>query len=153
MNQDLSIVTLVLHASLVVQVVIVGLLLTSLASWTVIFGKLFGLRRVRNENEDFEREFWAGKNLNDLYNDAAKRADTAAPIARKVMDAWINGVMPDGSHIGAVATAVDPLFANVESEVRTTLKAAAPPSDVAPVPDDTVPDDTAPVDDDQAGAQ
>ena len=82
MNQDLSIVTLVLQASLVVQIVMVGLLLTSLASWTVIFGKLFGLRRVRNDNEDFEREFWAGKNLNDLYADATKRVDTAAPMER-----------------------------------------------------------------------
>jgi biopolymer transport protein TolQ len=82
MNQDLSIITLVLHASFVVQVVMAGLMLTSLASWTVIFGKLFGLRRVRNENEDFEREFWAGKNLNDLYNDATKRADAGASMER-----------------------------------------------------------------------
>jgi biopolymer transport protein TolQ len=81
MNQDLSIITLVLHASFVVQVVMAGLLLTSLASWTVIFGKLFGLRRVRGENEEFEREFWAGKNLNDLYNDATKRTE-AAPLER-----------------------------------------------------------------------
>jgi biopolymer transport protein TolQ len=81
MNQDLSIVTLVLHASFVVQVVMAGLLLTSLASWTVIFGKLFGLRRVRGENEEIEREFWAGKNLNDLYNDATKRTE-AAPLER-----------------------------------------------------------------------
>ena len=82
MNQDLSIVTLVLHASFVVQVVMAGLLLTSLASWTVIFGKLFGLRRVRNQNEDFEREFWAGKNLNDLYNDATKRPNGGASMER-----------------------------------------------------------------------
>ncbi len=82
MNQDLSIVTLVLHASFVVQIVMAGLLLTSLASWTVIFGKLFGLRRVRGENEDFEREFWAGKNLNDLYAEATKHAESAAPMER-----------------------------------------------------------------------
>ncbi len=50
MNQDLSIFSLVLHASLVVQLVMAGLLITSLASWTVIFGKLFGLRKVRAEN-------------------------------------------------------------------------------------------------------
>ena len=43
MNQDLSIVQLVLHASLVVQLVIAGLLAVSLASWSVIFGKVFGL--------------------------------------------------------------------------------------------------------------
>ena len=47
MNQDFSIVTLVLHASFVVQVVMAGLMLASLASWTVIFGKLFGLRASR----------------------------------------------------------------------------------------------------------
>jgi biopolymer transport protein TolQ len=81
MNQDLSIFTLVTQASLVVQLVMAGLLLASLASWTVIFGKLFGLRKVRAGNEEFEREFWAGKNLNDLYGDAGKRAP-GAPMER-----------------------------------------------------------------------
>ena len=82
MNQDLSIITLVLQASLVVKIVMAGLLLTSLASWTVIFGKLFGLQRVRIDNEEFEREFWAGKNLNDLFADANKRAERSAPMER-----------------------------------------------------------------------
>ena len=36
MNQDLSIVTLVLHASAVVQVVMAGLMLASLSSWTAV---------------------------------------------------------------------------------------------------------------------
>ena len=48
--------TLVLHAGLVVQLVMAGLLLTSLASWTVIFGKVFSLRSLRRGNDDFERE-------------------------------------------------------------------------------------------------
>jgi len=78
MNQDFSILTLVVHASFVVQVVMAGLMLGSLASWTVIFGKLFGLRRVRSGNEEFEREFWAGRNLNDLYTDATKTTDASA---------------------------------------------------------------------------
>ncbi len=81
MNQDFSIVTLVLHASLVVQVVMVGLLLASLASWTVIFGKLFGLRRTKAANDEFEREFWAGRNLNDLYTDATRKVGEA-PMER-----------------------------------------------------------------------
>jgi biopolymer transport protein TolQ len=81
MNQDFSIISLVLHASFVVQLVMAGLLLVSLASWTVIFGKLFGLKKVRTVNEDFEREFWAGKNLNDLFNDAGRRA-VSAPMER-----------------------------------------------------------------------
>jgi biopolymer transport protein TolQ len=84
MNQELSIFTLVTQASFVVQLVMAGLLLASLASWTVIFGKLFGLRRVRNVNEEFEREFWAGRNLNELYADAAKRGTSgkSAPMER-----------------------------------------------------------------------
>ena len=81
MNQDFSIFTLVTQASLVVQLVMAGLMIASLASWTVIFSKLFGLARIRRANEDFEREFWAGKNINELYADAAKRAD-GAPMAR-----------------------------------------------------------------------
>jgi biopolymer transport protein TolQ len=81
MNQDFSILTLVVQASFVVQVVMAGLMVGSLASWTVIFGKLFGLKRVRAMNEEFEREFWAGRNLNELYGDAAKRTD-ASPMER-----------------------------------------------------------------------
>ena len=77
MNQDFSLITLVLHASFVVQLVMAGLLLTSLASWTVIFSKLFGLRRLRAGNDAFEQEFWSGKNLTDLYNAAANHADSA----------------------------------------------------------------------------
>ncbi|MEK8027891.1 MAG: biopolymer transport protein TolQ [Pseudomonadota bacterium] len=84
---DFSLISLVLQASPVVQLVMAGLLLTSLASWAVIFGKLFGLRRLRQGNEDFEREFWSGKNLNDLYSTAAARtsggqAEDSAPMQR-----------------------------------------------------------------------
>ena len=81
MNQEFSILTLVTQASLVVQLVMAGLMIASLASWTVIFGKLFGLKRVRASNEDFERDFWAGKNINDLYADAIKRTD-GSPMER-----------------------------------------------------------------------
>jgi biopolymer transport protein TolQ len=85
MNQDLNILNLVLHASFVVQIVMAGLLITSLISWAVIFGKLFGLKRVRGSNEDFEREFWSGRQLQELYADASKVAPTdrqGAPMER-----------------------------------------------------------------------
>jgi len=81
MNQDFSIFTLVSQASFVVQLVIAGLLVASLASWTVIFGKVFGLRRTRSANEDFERDFWAGKNINELYAEAVKHTD-GSPMER-----------------------------------------------------------------------
>lgn len=81
MNQDLSIVSLVMQASWVVQLVIAGLLLMSLASWAVIFGKLIGISRIRGHNESFEQEFWSGKNLADLYKTASNKVDSA-PMER-----------------------------------------------------------------------
>ena len=81
MNQDLSITALILHASLVVQVVMAGLAVTSLVSWTVIFGKLFGLKKVRGSNEDFEREFWSGRSLTEL-NTAVGQKPNTAPMER-----------------------------------------------------------------------
>jgi biopolymer transport protein TolQ len=81
MNQDFSIISLILHASIVVQLVMAGLLVVSLCSWTVIFSKVFGLSRTRKINDEFERNFWSGSNLNDLYNSASQRVD-GAPLER-----------------------------------------------------------------------
>jgi biopolymer transport protein TolQ len=81
MTQELSFVTLVQQASVVVQVVIAGLAVTSLASWTVIFGKLFGLKRVRSGNEGFEREFWSGRSLTEM-NQAVGSKPHTAPMER-----------------------------------------------------------------------
>ena len=76
MNNDLSIIELVLHASTVVQIVIAGLLLMSLFSWGLIFSKLGSIAKIKRRNDAFETEFWSGKNLNDLYNQAANQAET-----------------------------------------------------------------------------
>ena len=81
MNQDLSIFTLILQASLVVQLVMVALLLVSLASWTVIFSKLISLSKLQAGNEAFEQDFWSGKNLNDLYQSASSKL-TTSPLER-----------------------------------------------------------------------
>ncbi len=81
MTTDLSITTLILQASLVVQLVMAGLVFVSLASWTVIFGKVFGLKRVRRGNEDFEREFWSGKSLTEMNLAVTGKVDTS-PMER-----------------------------------------------------------------------
>ncbi len=84
MTQDLSIFSLVLHASFVVQLVMAGLLVVSLISWTVIFGKVFGLKQVRVRNDEFERDFWSGRNLAELYQAVGGKPTTqrTAPIER-----------------------------------------------------------------------
>ena len=82
MNQDLNILHLVLNASIVVQAVMLLLMLVSISSWAAIFRKLFALKKVKGQNEDFEREFWSGASLNELFNAAVKRASHCGPMER-----------------------------------------------------------------------
>jgi biopolymer transport protein TolQ len=82
MNNDLSILQLVLNASWVVKLVMLLLLGVSIASWAAIFRKLFSIKRVNSLNEDFEREFWSGTSLNDLYASAAQNAKMSGPMER-----------------------------------------------------------------------
>ncbi len=82
MTNNLSIVQLLLHASWVVQAVVALLVLGSIASWAAIFRKLFALKRVNHLNEEFERNFWSGKSLNDLYASAAQNSRLGGPMER-----------------------------------------------------------------------
>ena len=67
MTTDLSILELVLKASLVVQIVMGMLVLVSMYSWTVILYKRSVLKRARKNVNIFEKHFWSGADLSDLY--------------------------------------------------------------------------------------
>ena len=82
MNQDFSIVHLLLNASWVVQAVVLLLLFVSLMSWTAIFRKLLSLSDVQRLNDEFEREFWSGKSLQELFAAAQQNAKLAGPMER-----------------------------------------------------------------------
>ena len=82
MNQDLSIVTLLLHASGVVQAVVALLLVVSIASLAVIFSKSTVLSRVTKENTNFEHAFWSGTSMHDLYNTAIQKTTGSGPMER-----------------------------------------------------------------------
>ncbi|MDO9405675.1 MAG: protein TolQ [Polaromonas sp.] len=82
MNQDLSIVSLLLNASWVVQFVVVLLVGVSIASWAAIFRKIVSLKKVQRLNEEFDREFWSGTSLNDLFAAAAQNAKHSGPMER-----------------------------------------------------------------------
>lgn len=69
-TQDLSFLSLISNASLLVQLVMALLLLVSIMSWTYIFRKMFAIRSAQTQTEDFERAFWSGGNLNALYEEA-----------------------------------------------------------------------------------
>lgn len=82
MSQDLDIIHLFIHASWVVKIVVLLLLGVSVASWAAIFRKIFSLKKVNSLNEVFERDFWSGKSLNELFAAASQNAMLSGPMER-----------------------------------------------------------------------
>ncbi len=74
-SADLSIITLVMNASVVVKCVMGILLIASLSSWATIFSKMLVLSRSRRQTDDFEKRFWSGLDLAKLYETASTRPE------------------------------------------------------------------------------
>ena len=70
-THDLTVIAMIMNASIVVKVVMGILAFASMLSWTYIFMKLFAIRRARSQADAFEREFWSGSDLVGLYQRAA----------------------------------------------------------------------------------
>jgi biopolymer transport protein TolQ len=75
-SNDLSIFSLILHASLVVQLVMALLVVASVLSWTIIFDRSRVLKRAQREAEEFENRFWSGGDLGDLYRSVDRERET-----------------------------------------------------------------------------
>lgn len=70
-SSDMSFFTLIVGASLPVQLVMLILILISLFSWWYIFIKVATIKRAERDAEDFENTFWTGGDLNKLYEGIA----------------------------------------------------------------------------------
>ena len=72
-SADLSLITLIANASLVVKCVLVILITLSLVSWTVIFQKYFMIRRAQEATDNF----WSGTELTHLLDDVRGKGSKA----------------------------------------------------------------------------
>jgi biopolymer transport protein TolQ len=72
-SADLSFVTLIGDASLLVKLVMLTLLAISVFSWTIIFKKRAELTQAKQDADAFEDKFWSGNELNKLYEDISAR--------------------------------------------------------------------------------
>ena len=81
-GQNLSVLHLILHASIPVQVVMALLLGASFMSWWFIFVKWFALKRARRVADRFEREFWAGGDINAMYQRVSAERDSVGEMER-----------------------------------------------------------------------
>jgi biopolymer transport protein TolQ len=76
-TEQISILKLILDASLIVQLVLAILLCASIASWAIIMRKRSLLARARSEADGFEGTFWSGGDLGALYRNVQARGDAS----------------------------------------------------------------------------
>jgi biopolymer transport protein TolQ len=68
----MSVIGLLIEASLPVQLVMLLLIGASLVSWSIIFTKRRLIRRTQDASDEFEAAFWSGGDLNTLYQSASR---------------------------------------------------------------------------------
>lgn len=72
-HADLSIWALFWQADLVVKTVMVGLLVASVWCWAIIVDKSMLYGRTKREMNRFERVFWSGQSLEELYQQMSEQ--------------------------------------------------------------------------------
>jgi biopolymer transport protein TolQ len=113
---DLSILSLVLHADIVVKLVLVLLVGASIWCWAIIFDKVRRIRRVKAKASDFEEVFWSGGSLEDLYDRIGTKADhPMAMLFASAMREWRRS----GAH-GLVAN--DKLSTGVQERIGQVMR-------------------------------
>src|ERR671918_1146536 len=87
--------SLVAQADPVVKAVLLLLVLASIWSWTVIFDKAFRLGSLRRKAKAFERAFWSGAPLDDLYRRLGRNPDhPMAMLFAAAMEEWRDAPPP-----------------------------------------------------------
>ena len=89
MHADMSLLSLIADADMVVKTVMAILLFASFWCWSIIFDKTFYYRQTRSKLERFEKKFWSGQLLDQLYERLRDRADNPMAVVFVVaMEEW-----------------------------------------------------------------
>lgn len=105
---DFSLVALFARASLTVQIVMVILLVASFWAWAIIIRKFITFAAARRDAARFDRAFWSGEPLEDLYDRVAD-APRGAPqrIFVAGMTEWRRSHRDDGGLIAGASARID----------------------------------------------
>ncbi|MGB5598721.1 protein TolQ [Thiothrix litoralis] len=116
MTTDLSILKLIMDASLVVKIVMALLIIASLLSWTLIIVKSSTISSTQSSVTKFEERFWSGVSLNSLYED----------LSQKVNRHGLERIFYDGFHEYKRALNVDPNSRlSVTDSVQRSMRVAS----------------------------
>lgn len=91
-NTDMSMLTLILQASVPVQLVMLLLVAISVMSWTYIFSKRAAIKQAHIQTRRFEDDFWSGGDLAMLQQAVASRRAEHGALAR-IFDAGMTEFM------------------------------------------------------------
>ena len=84
----MSPLALFLQADIVVKVVMVGLVLASIWTWTIIVGQWIRMRRVSRDNDRFERDFWKSEDIDSFYEARGKGELPSAKVLAAGIAEW-----------------------------------------------------------------
>ena len=102
---DFGMLALFERADLIVKSVLILLLLASLWCWTIIFEKWIGVRRLNKRSNAFEKTFWSGQSLDDLYDRiSAEPRDPMSSVFVAAMREWRRS--PSKSGIGGATVSL-----------------------------------------------
>lgn len=106
-TNNMSLLSLISHASVPVQLIMLMLLGISIMSWTYIFAKRLAIKRADSQTRRFEDDFWSGGDLSMLQQAVASRRDEQGALAR-IFDAGMTEFLKArrGGGSGGDATAL-----------------------------------------------
>ena len=135
-NMGFSPIKLFLDADLVVKAVIIGLALSSIWVWTIIFSFTIKMSGISRQSETFEREFWES---NDIAAFAKTHGQSTLPVAKVFaagMTEWrrsTNGKTIDRAGTRErLSTAMDAMIAAETDRLANRLNFLATTGSVAP---------------------
>jgi biopolymer transport protein TolQ len=86
---ELSLWHMIMQASWIVKLVMLGLVASSVWSWAIIIEKFLAMRKMNSANDRFEQFFWSGQSLEDLFHSMGNRANIGlAAIFMAAMREW-----------------------------------------------------------------
>ena len=105
---DFSLWALFFRATLTVQVVMLLLVAASVWAWAIIIQKSVNYRAARRAAETFDRQFWSGEPLDELYDQIADKPQGAAErVFAAGMTEWRRSHREDGALIPGAQARID----------------------------------------------
>ena len=105
---DFSLLALFARSSLTVKLVMILLVLASVWSWAIIIQKFMVFAAARREQARFDRDFWSGEPLDDLYD---RLGDTPSGASERIfaagMTEWRRSHRDDGALIPGGVRRID----------------------------------------------